>query len=350
MNKAIKFPQDEQAHKLPIEWWYFNGFLEDDQKNQYAFMDCLFKLDVPKAGLPLLRKIPLTTAYSSHSILSEIKPKKFRNRIDLVSMVSSDSFKKPLLFINYADPLLFDGYFNSVVEETERFKYRIKTEMFDLKLESTKPPLLASGKGFIDFGKDSTYYYSLTNLKTEGVIRIKDKEIKVKGKSWMDHQWIQAKYSKTKWNWFSLQLDNNVEIMCFEYFGQARKRLANISFSDGRQECVGEIKITPLSAKWKSLKTKAEYPLAWRIEIPSLGADLETEALVENQEMLFGVLNYWEGPLKVSGRFKNERVSGRGFMELFGYPSQYRALDFFKEKISDNLKKSITLLKKARLK
>ena len=39
--------------------------------------------------------------------------------------------------------------------------------------------------------------------------------------------------------------------------------------------------------------------------------------------MVFGSINYWEGPTKVSGLFKGRKVKGQGFMELVGYPSEY---------------------------
>ena len=44
--KPIKFPEDESAHDYIAEWWYFNGHLKDRQGNEYAFMDCFFKVDV----------------------------------------------------------------------------------------------------------------------------------------------------------------------------------------------------------------------------------------------------------------------------------------------------------------
>jgi hypothetical protein len=45
---------------------------------------------------------------------------------------------------------------------------------------------------------------------------------------------------------------------------------------------------------------------------------LEIKAPVENQEIIFGSMNYWEGPIKVSGTINNKKVKGIGFMELVG--------------------------------
>ena len=214
--KKIKFPHDEQSHNSIIEWWYFNGNLEDKKGNEYAFMDCLFKVNVKRINIKFL-KSPFKYAYFSHSLLSDVKNKKFYSEVNPMSIVSTDSFSKHLLFINYAQPSL-KGYINHVIEETEKFKYHIKTRDIDLTLESTKKPLLEGGKGFVNLNPEKTYYYSLTNLKTKGRIKIKGKWVEVEGKSWMDHQWADAQYSNDiKWTWFSVQLDNNAEIVCFEY-------------------------------------------------------------------------------------------------------------------------------------
>jgi len=98
--KPIKFPEDESAHNHIIEWWYFNGHLRDrdNNNNNYAFMNCLFRVDVKRVKIPFLSKIPLKTVYFSHSLLSDIKNKDFYSEINPISIVSRDSFSKPLLF------------------------------------------------------------------------------------------------------------------------------------------------------------------------------------------------------------------------------------------------------------
>lgn len=333
--KPIKFPEDELAHKNTIEWWYFNGHLEDKNHNKYSFMNCLFKADPKKIEIRFLNKIPLKAIYFSHSILSDIKNKNFYPNVDYVSIVSKDSFSKPLLFINYTKPVVLTGYINSVIEETDKFKYRVKTENMDLELTSVKKPLLEGGSGYVDLHSKKTYYYSLTNLKTEGVIRIKNKLIQVKGKSWMDHQWANVTYPD-KWNWFSIQLDNDTEIVCFEYDdGKDKTYLASISHPNDKQEHTNEVRFTPIGMEWTSPKTKTKYPLSWRIEIPSKNIDLEVKPLIENQEMIFGTIRYWEGPLTVSGKFNNKKVKGVGFLELVGRQSHYTNLKFYKNKLAE---------------
>ena len=344
--KPIKFPEDELSHKNIIEWWYFNGHLEDEKHNKYSFMNCLFKADVKKVKIPFLTKIPIKTLYFSHSILSDIKHKKFYPAINYISILSKDSFSKPLLFINYTEPMIFDNYFNHVIEETKKFRYHIKTEDTDLTLTSIKNPLLEGGNGYVDLNSKKTYYYSLTNLKTEGTIKIGNKSIKVKGKSWMDHQWANIAYSKDKWTWFSIQLDNDTEMVCFEYDdGKVKTYLASISYPDNRQEHINEVKFTPLKISWMSPETKTKYILSWRIEIPSKNIDLEVKPLIKTQEMIFGTINYWEGPLTVKGLFNNKKVKGSGFLELLGRPAQYGNIKLLKNTLVKTLRKQHLELK-----
>jgi len=349
--KPIKFPKDELAHNCITEWWYFNGHLEDEKQNKYSFMNCLFKIDIKRADLKKLKisflnKVPLKTIYFSHSILSDIKHRKFYPKIDYVSLISKDSFSKSLLFINYINPIIAKGYINKVIEEIDKFKYHLKTENIDLTLTSVKKPLLEGGKGYINLNPKSTYYYSLTNLKTEGTIKIENKLIKVKGKSWMDHQWANESYTRDKWTWFSIQLDNKTEMVCFKYDnGGAKTHLASISYPNDKQEHTQEVKLTPLGTKWTSPETKAEYHLSWRIEIPSKAIDLEVVPLIENQEIVFGTINYWEGPLTIKGLFNNQKVNGVGFLEISGSPSKYTNLKFAKDEVEKIATDAVSIIK-----
>jgi predicted secreted hydrolase len=340
--KPIKFPQDEQAHKSVIEWWYFNGHLLGDDGKKYAFMDCFFKADSKKVKIPFLKSLPITNVYFAHHILSDIKNQKSYKKIDPLCLISKDSFKKNLLFINYTAPVLTGEYFNSEIIESAPFKYKIKTENFNLKFSSKKPPLLEGGDGFVEVLDKKTYYYSLTSLDTRGEIKIGNKIIKVKGRSWFDHQWSDAFYSQDKWIWFSLQLKNNTEIVCFQYGDEKNHiRLASIMFPAGNAIHTSKIDLINLKNIWVSSDTKTKYPLSWQIRIPQFGADFKVEPLIKNQEMIFGFINYWEGPLKVSGIFQGKKISGQGFLELVGYSLGVDKIKIVESEILGKIKKLI---------
>ena len=331
--KAINFPGDEKAHDKIIEWWYYNGHLKGDDGKNYSFMDCLFKADSRRVRIPFI-KVPLKDIYFSHSILSDVTSQKFYPVVDYISLVSRQSFTRPLLFVEYVNTDVINGFIVNLIKENPLFEYRLKTASFDLKLKSKKAPLLLGGNGFLNLHGRKTYYYSLTDLAVEGEIYPNGKIVKVKGKAWMDHQWADAPYKKDRWTWFSLQLDNHTEIICFEYGQTKRNCVASLCYSDGRQESFTKLKISPLEGKWKSAKTKAEYELGWQIEIPERGILLKTEPLIKSQEMIFGTINYWEGPIKVSGKIGQRRVKGLGFMELVGRPSRYGSIKMVENMVS----------------
>jgi len=163
----------------------------------------------------------------------------------------------------------------------------------------------------------------------------------------MDHQWADVSYNKNKWTWFSIQLQNNTEIVCFEYGkGKNKTYLASISYPNNKQKHFSEVEFKPLGKKWKSKKTGTIYPLSWEIKIPKEEITLKVETEINNQEVNFGTINYFEGPLNVQGKISSKRVKGEGFMELVGYPSDYTKLKFLKDKFNWALKKSLSFTKK----
>ena len=73
--------------------------------------------------------------------------------------------------------------------------------------------------------------------------------------------------------------------------------------------------------------------------------NLNLTAKIENQEMLFGSINYWEGPLRVEGSFDGEKITGVGFMELVGYPSQYGNVKYINDEIGKMASRFASMVK-----
>ena len=71
-------------------------------------------------------------------------------------------------------------------------------------------------------GKGMPHYYSLTRLKTEGVLHTSEGGFEVEGLSWMDHEFgsSQLTESQVGWDWFSVQLTNNYELMLYHMRAQ----------------------------------------------------------------------------------------------------------------------------------
>src|SRR5262249_4277049 len=83
----------------------------------------------------------------------------------------------------------------------------------DLRLEPGKQPVIHGEQGVSQKGSqpgNASHYYSLTRMPTRGVLKAEDKEWKVTGLSWMDHEFGTSFLEKEQvgWDWFSLQMED----------------------------------------------------------------------------------------------------------------------------------------------
>ncbi len=342
--KPIVLPKDNGPHDFIIEWWYFNGHLYDKGGKEYSFMDCFFKVNINKVNIPHILPHLIEDHFKNgeyihfaHSVISDISNKKNYKEIQHISLISKDSFTKELLYINYKNGNFLESTLNSEIIETTPNNFNLKTKHLNLDLESKKNPLLEGGHGYVGTPEAGSYYYSLTDLKVSGKIDIEGKEIEVEGYAWMDHQWANTVYKKDKWTWFSFHLENGTEIMCVEYAtGIGVDILVNTIDKEGNQNQYKKAKIQPGKKVWKSDKTKAEYPMSWIIEIEEAGILIDTTSEAKDQEMIFGQINYWEGPMRVKAKINGQKAKGKGFMELVGYPSNYNYLFIAGEEIEED--------------
>lgn len=351
MIHKVILPKDNGPHDFIVEWWYFNGHLYDEKGKEYSFMDCFFKVDLSKVNIPHIAPHLIQDVFKNgeyfhfaHSVVSDISRNKNYKEIQNISLLSSDSFKKDLLFINYKNAHLVGEGLNGEIIEVKPNDFYIKTKNISLNLESKKKPLLEGGHGYVGTPEAGSYYYSFTDMEVDGSLSLEGKNIKVKGKAWMDHQWANATYKgkKDKWTWFSFNLENGTEIMCVEYDTiTGIDILVDIIDKNGNQTQYKKANIIPLHKFWKSKKTKANYPLSWKIEIPEGNIVIKAEAMMKDQEMIFGQINYWEGPMKVVTTMNGKKIKGRGFTELVGYESDYNFFLLKEREIENNILKRV---------
>ena len=317
----ITFPKDESKHHTMTEWWYLNGHLVSSNGDEYSYMSTLFRVRYPAILGGPFKFLPSTDRYFYHSITTNIGTGAFSSKVEIVS-VAPGSFRNNTLSTSFSG---FKGKDNFQLIKKENDLYLATSPDFELHLQPTKTPLLVGQTGHVDNVGVETYYYSLTSLVTDGQIYLNDKKVEVTGKSWMDHQWGDFGAPKGYWNWFSVQLDSDIEIVCYESGGKnGRKSLATISFADGSQQSYSEIIIKPGKEYWTSPKTKARYALNWEISIPEIELSFKIRALVPDHELNFWYINYWEGPSNVSGKIADQKVTGKGFIELVGRHSKVR--------------------------
>ncbi|PIU22209.1 MAG: hypothetical protein COT14_02260 [Candidatus Diapherotrites archaeon CG08_land_8_20_14_0_20_30_16] len=306
---TIHYPKDEIKHRDTAEWWYFNGFLQS-KIGQFAYMHTLFRIDLRNAEylklLPLHKKI-FNDFYFAHSMLLNLKTNELKTEIKYHVTPTKESFKQDLLFFEYD---------NCELLEKPIFNYFLKNSFVELNLHNKKKPLLENKKGIIKNNKYYTYYYSLTNLHTVGAIKWKNKLIKVKGKSWHDHQWMNNMQPDVKWDWFSVQLNNNEEMVVNRMKSSNENNwiiYATMIDKKQKQKTTHNIIFKPQ----KTIKLKRmEYPIYWIIELPDWKIKLDIKAMHKSQQMDYKLLKYWEGPTKIICTQNKKKIKGLGFLEM----------------------------------
>ncbi len=308
----VEFPRDDGPHDALIEWWYYTGHLYTDAGDRYGFEFVFFKGDTGNL-----------LGYVSHFAITDnvTGTYQYDQRIafgELSSQPDSD----------LAFDLQLGDWRMAGSDGVDRIKASLDGYAIDLQLESTKPPVLHDGDGYVDYGNgQASYYYSRTRIAAEGTLTIGTESQSVSGEAWFDHQWGNfTTFIDGGWDWFSLQLDDQTEIMLYIINdpsgtpvildGSYVDRDGNLTILDGPDFT------TAPTDFWRSDLTGITYPVAWAVTLPALDISLEVTASMPNQELdtrpTTGVI-YWEGEVVVEGTRGGEPISGHGYVELTGY-------------------------------
>ena len=305
----ISFPDDEGLHvsKL-IEWWYYTGHFQSDDNRSFGFELCFFRFT------PFI--------YFAHAAVTDIDGGKI-HYIRKIFPAPSVSIKRGGLDLTYGQ---WGG------KATGSFSYDIWADTpdfsFQFQLQSVKPPMLIGDSGIIEMGVDRpSYYYSLTRNAATGTITLNGEKHQVSGMGWMDHQWGNFFMSCIwGWDWFSLQLDNNMElnIFCFkDSQGMQTNPFVEILNPDNSNELLREVELTPLSW-WRSPTTHIKYPSGFHIFLPEKNYHFDIIPKLKSQEIPANrfspdFIDYWEGACSVSGNLDGVSVVGKAYNELCGY-------------------------------
>jgi predicted secreted hydrolase len=296
----IQLPKDDAPHNTPMEWWYYNGHLKTASGKKYSFHYTVFLVN----GL-----IPHNV---SHVSLADHQLQKNYTTEKRTAGGGSDSVGQGKFLFNHS------GWLMSGVNGTDQLKANSDQFAFDLKLETSQPPILHGNNGIINMkNAGDSFYYSRSRLNVSGTLKIHGNTEKVTGTAWFDHQWGDLRITSITWNWFSLMLDNGTDIMIYQFYDNTGKQLLNTGTltKDGITEVLPDtgIHLSPLET-WTSKISGLVYPVRWRLELPSKHINLTTRAIVNNSEFdarLTTYNIYWEGAVNVTGS-----QTGQGFVEM----------------------------------
>jgi predicted secreted hydrolase len=215
----------------------------------------------------------------------------------------------------------------SALWKGERQTLAALTPDFSFQLEcSPRKPFVIEGENGVSRkaagAGHASHYLSFPLLAVTGRVRAAGRDFDVSGQAWMDHEWFthELQPEQTGWDWFSVQLENNTELMLFDLRRKDGTPDANSSgtFIDagGRARHIGskDFSLKPLEW-WASPKTHARYPIRWALSIPALHIQLECRAKLDDQELdASHGAKYWEGAVDYSGSQR-----GVGYLEMTGY-------------------------------
>lgn len=213
-------------------------------------------------------------------------------------------------------------------------------------MDCLKKPLIVGSDGVVFFGDhEFSYYYSLTRLLVTGKITINGFSEDVLGNAWIDHQWGNfVNQNPPPWGltitheWFSLQLNDNREIVVGDLWDRETGEKIDQSYTDGLNlintdgsvELLKDYTITPL-AFWNDTTDERFYSCQWHIIETSKSIDLIVTPVFLNQVMrfkenypllqqvleeLFPGACFWEGVCTISGSINGVSVNGKSYVEL----------------------------------
>ncbi len=310
-----QFPRDHFEHQdFRTEWWYFTGNVTGAKGERFGFELVFFRHGNPQAGdAPLAAKSSWSVHdyYLAHAALTDVKGKRFwyDERLNRPGPgLAGASFEKRRIW-NGNWSVTWRGEVQELESISENFR-------FHLLLSPQKPFVIHGENGVSQKGDGpgrASHYVSFPLLAVSGSV---DGQA-VTGRAWMDHEWFTEELApeQSGWDWFSIQLDNQTELMLFDLRrkdGSADPHSSG-TFIDAegvahhlRHE---DFTLEPL-ARW------GRYPTAWRIRVPSLQIDIRSNAVMQDQELhgKQGGPTYWEGAVDYTGTH-----TGVGYVEMTGY-------------------------------
>ncbi len=328
-GRKFSFPADHFSHPdFKTEWWYYTGHLETETGKRYGYQVTFFRFGLRDRQKETKQQEPLfTELYMAHFAVSDIENKKFffRERINRGYDNKAGAATDRYLVWNEDWKVTGDN-------TSHRIQIGDRGTELRLTLKPLKPPVLHGQNGLSQKGEGegrASYYYSLTRIQTDGTRTIGGKKEKVRGLTWMDHEFgsNELRQDQVGWDWFSVQLDNRTELMLY----LLRRKDGSVDpYSSGtlvnadgstKHLFLKDFNIEVLQ-HWKSPNSGADYPMKWKVAVPQEGIELAIAPAFPDQELITNRstrITYWEGAVQINGTTRGKPVSGEGYVEMTGY-------------------------------
>ncbi len=341
-GRTFSFPQDHFSHpEFKTEWWYYSGHLQSQtqDKRPFGYQLTFFRTGLTRDTKQQKSKWSIRDLYFAHLAITD----ESRGKFEYLEKISRGSLGEAGASPYKASEKTFRVWIENWSAEgkgpsmqNHSLKAGDKKFGIGLMLTPEKSPVIHGQNGISQKAEGEGYashYYSIPRLKTEGKIFLQSKEIPAQGISWMDHEFgsAQLREYQVGWDWFSIQLDNRVDLMFYQIWRKDGKidpySSGTIIFPDGAYQHLPEKEFQiEILDRWKSSKSGAFYPSKWKITVPARQIELTLSPTVKDQELITKEstrVTYWEGSVKVEGKYQGSPINGLGYAELTGYAKPF---------------------------
>lgn len=341
-HDPVELPRDLAAHSdVQTEWWYYTGHAVTDAGREFGFELVFFKrrTDLDKFSIVPLRLLG-NPFYFAHFAISDVESQSFRYNhkkssngvLDEPAAASESHF-----YLRLGDWSVRESGGMHILRATLK-----DGTIFEASLKPAKPVVLNSENGvsFKDAGEASRYF-AYTRMEMEGDITLGGKTEHFGGSAWMDREFgtWQPTENQKGWDWFSIQLDNGCELMCYHLRNSkdVTSPYSSGTFVDENGNVTRlrneDFTIEPTD-HWTSPNTNATYPAGWAIKVLKIELDLRVAPIFRDQELDTRgttMIVYWEGACRVRGTAAGNSVKGKAYAELVGYDRSHESpnLAFF---------------------
>ncbi len=335
-HDEVVLPRDLAAHRdAQTEWWYYTGHANTSTGREFGFELVFFKR---RTDLDSISIVPLRLLgnpfYFAHFAITDITNNRFRychrksanGVLDYPAAMSESHY-----YLRLGDWSVREAAGSHIVRSTID-----DAVVFEATLTPEKPVVLngRNGVSFKDTGEASRYF-SYTRLALQGDLTIDGATEHFDGSAWMDREFGTWKPTENQkgWDWFSIQLDNDCEVMVYQLRNGKGEPSPFSSGTfvekDGTHTAItaDDFSIERLDT-WTSPNTGAEYPSRWRLKVPNRKLELEITPVLQDQELDTRgttMIVYWEGSCRVKGVADGKETAGRAYVELVGYDRSHEA-------------------------
>ncbi len=329
----LAFPRDHASHPdHRIEWWYYTGNVETSRGRRFGYQLTFFRVGVDRQPINPSRWA-VRNLHMAHLAVTDVAGGQHHvaERLNRAGVGWAGASTEALHVWNDGWSVRLDGAASEGAHLLEAASDDGSLAV-DLRLVPVLPPVLHGVAGYSQKGAEAgnaSHYYSITRLRTTGRMIVDGEAFEVSGLSWMDHEFGTSflEPAQVGWDWFSLQLDDGSDLMVYTMRrddGVADPRSSGTFVApDGSitRLRAGDYALAP-GRRWTSPSSGASYPVAWEIDVPSLGIDLDVQAVIDAQELETGEstgVTYWEGAIDARGARGGAVVAGQGYLEMTGY-------------------------------